>query len=115
MLKDLKVMEKRKNQSSSNCSSSLAVSARTRMLPLFLPVTFGCTSFSSYVVRVLLEYGVPVASLIFGIMGVYKDLLDNIKTLAVGLATLNTRFDHLDKDVEILKADVKLLKSGAMD
>ncbi len=57
-----------------------------------------------------LEYGVPVASLIIGIFGLYHNLMDNIKKLSVGFATLNMKFEHLDNDVEGIRSDMSVLK-----
>lgn len=50
-----------------------------------------------------LELGVPVASLIIGVFALYHNLLEKMNQLAVNMATLSTKFDHLDKDVESLK------------
>ena len=51
---------------------------------------------------VWLEYGFPVASMIIGIFGLYQNLLESIKGLSIGLATLTTKFEHLDKKVDNL-------------
>lgn len=73
---------------------------------------------------VWLEYGVPVATALFAFLGLYQNTLDRINMVAVGLATLTTKFgnlelrvgrlepkvDHIEKDVETLKVDVGVLK-----
>lgn len=58
-----------------------------------------------------LEYGVPIASVFLGVIGIYHNILEQIKILAIGLATLNTKFEHLDKKVDHLDIDVEHLKS----
>ena len=57
-----------------------------------------------------LEFGVPALSTIFIILAFFKELMDSIKQIAVGLATLNVKFEHMEKDLGILKSDVKFLK-----
>lgn len=58
-----------------------------------------------------LEYGVPFTGLIFTALSFYQKIIEKVNTIAVGLATLNVRFDHLDKDVEGLKENMTLVKS----
>ena len=50
-----------------------------------------------------LELGVPIASAIASIFALYQNILEKISTLAVGLATLTVKVDHLDRDLEGLK------------
>ena len=50
-----------------------------------------------------LEYGVPVSGLMIGTFGIYHHILERINNLAVGLATLTVKVDHIDKDAESLK------------
>ena len=52
-----------------------------------------------------LEYGVPIGSLILGLFGLYRDLLKSINGIAVGLAVVSTKIDHIDNDVESLKKE----------
>ena len=61
---------------------------------------------------VWLEFGVPVASLVLGLLSFYRDLMKNMAGLAVGLATLATRFEHLDKKVEHLGGDMSSVKTS---
>lgn len=55
---------------------------------------------------ILLEYGLPVGSFLLTALAIYNNLLKSINHLAVRLAVLEAKFDHLDKDVEILKNNV---------
>jgi hypothetical protein len=50
-----------------------------------------------------LEYGVPIASLIFAIPAHHQHIIET-------LARVGAKVEHLDKDVEFVKADVALLK-----
>lgn len=59
-----------------------------------------------------LEYGVPILCLIFTAFGFYQNLLNNINEISINLAILNTKFSHLDKDVEIMKRDLSFLKNS---
>lgn len=52
---------------------------------------------------VWLEYGVPIASVILGILGVYRDILNQLNRVSMGLARLSAKLDHIDRDVEYLK------------
>jgi len=52
---------------------------------------------------VWLEYGVPLASVLLGIFGMYQNILEQLKSLTVGFATLNAKLEHVDKDVDTLK------------
>lgn len=66
-----------------------------------------------------LEYGVPVFSIIFTTLAFYKNLLDNIKEITIGLATLNVKFTHLDGEFKEfkkeIKEDISELKEGVRD
>ena len=53
-----------------------------------------------------LEYGVPMLSLIITLLTFYQNILDKISKLSVSLAMLNTKSDHLEKDVEFLKRKI---------
>lgn len=71
-----------------------------------------------------LEFGVPALSIISIVLAFFKEIMEPIKQTTIGLATLNIKFDHLDKkvdivdgrlynvekDVNILKSDVRVLK-----
>ena len=59
---------------------------------------------------VWLEYGVPIASLIATILAFYKEILDKINLVVVGLATINVKVDHIDNDVDVLKEDMGIIK-----
>lgn len=49
---------------------------------------------------VWLEYGVPVSSLLVGILALYSNVLDSIKQLTVGLATLTVKTNFIEKKVD---------------
>ncbi len=57
-----------------------------------------------------LEFGVPSLSILFTILAFFKELMDNIKQMTVSLASLNAKFEYLEKDVTILKSDIEFLK-----
>ncbi len=46
-----------------------------------------------------LEFGVPAAGVIIGIFSLFTNLTDKMTKLAVDFATLSTKFEHFDKDV----------------
>ncbi len=56
-----------------------------------------------------LELGVPIASAIASVFAIYQNILEKINTLAVALATLTVKVDHLDRDMEMLRDKVDLL------
>ena len=58
-----------------------------------------------------LEYGVPAGMLIVGIFSLFNNLLKNVHTVALGLAVLTSKVNHIEKDVTILKTDVSVLKT----
>ncbi len=58
-----------------------------------------------------LEYGVPIGSFVIGFIMLFQSLNDRITTLSVNDARIETRIEHIDKDVESLKTDVGKLKS----
>ncbi len=51
----------------------------------------------------LIEYGIPIASVILGILAQYQHILETINKVSVGLASLTAKVDHIDRDVEALK------------
>ncbi|MBI2109942.1 hypothetical protein HYT58_02090 [Candidatus Woesearchaeota archaeon] len=53
-----------------------------------------------------IEYGIPITGATLGLLSLYQNVTNTIKDLSIGLATISTKFDHLDKDVEILKTKV---------
>lgn len=54
------------------------------------------------------EYGVPLAGLLLGLLSFYQNIVEQLKELVVGFATLNVKVSHIDQDVEMLKrAQVK--------
>ncbi|MBI4139366.1 hypothetical protein HY483_00200 [Candidatus Woesearchaeota archaeon] len=57
-----------------------------------------------------LEYGVPLGSLILGGVMFYHTLTDSIRSLAISVATLATRVDHVEQYFKDLKEDMKLVK-----
>ncbi len=59
-----------------------------------------------------LELGVPVGSAIFGILSLYKDLSERISRIAVGLARIESRVEHMDKDIETLKVSKSYKNKG---
>jgi hypothetical protein len=50
-----------------------------------------------------LEYGVPIISVILSLLAHYQHLLETMNKLAVGLASITAKVDHIDRDVEALK------------
>lgn len=58
-----------------------------------------------------LEYGVPVASTIFTFLGLYHNIIDNIKQLAIAVAHIEKDVDFLKKDSELVKIDINSLKT----
>jgi len=52
---------------------------------------------------VWLEYGVPIASLLVGILGIYQNVLEQLKNVTVELARVVAKVEHIDRDVETLK------------
>ena len=52
---------------------------------------------------VWLEFGVPVASLVLGLLALYRDVMKNIVGLSVGLTTLTTKFEYFAGDMGSLK------------
>lgn len=58
-----------------------------------------------------LEYGVPLTSLFVGIMGLHQNLVEQIHKVAVALAALAVKVEHVDRDVEGLKDDAGILKT----
>lgn len=59
---------------------------------------------------VWLEFGVPISGLVFGIFTLYRNLLNGIKDISVGLATVAVKVDHIEKDVSSLKHDMITVK-----
>lgn len=57
-----------------------------------------------------LEFGVPVASLIIGILGLFKNLMDSINKLAITTTLHTLQLKHIEKDVEFVKNDIEFLK-----
>ena len=64
-----------------------------------------------------LEYGVPIVTIVITSLTFYKNILDSIGKLAINLATLNTKFSHLDSKVDNMNTklnkvyiDVEFLK-----
>ena len=58
-----------------------------------------------------LEYGVPIGSFVVGFMMLFQSLNDKMTSLSINDARIETRLEHMDQDVEILKTDVGGLKS----
>ena len=58
-----------------------------------------------------LEYGVPIASLLIGVLALHSNIFDSIKQLAIGFATLDVKVDNIESDVGILKHDMKSVNS----
>jgi len=56
-----------------------------------------------------LEYGVPIGSLIIGIFGLYRDVLENVQKLSIGLTALSTDFKHFNIKVDLLDSKVNQL------
>lgn len=50
-----------------------------------------------------LAFGVPLAGLIISLLSFYQNIMDKINQIAVGLATLTTRVNHLDTDLNGIK------------
>lgn len=57
-----------------------------------------------------LEYGVPFGTFTIGFLAFYQKLLDKVNLIAVGLASLTIKVEHIDKDIEILKKDMVIVK-----
>ncbi len=53
-----------------------------------------------------LEYGVPIAGFVIGILSLYQNLTNNIKELAIDLAKISVKLSHVEKDVDVLKSEV---------
>ena len=49
-----------------------------------------------------LEYGIPIASVIFGALSVYKSILDSVHTIALNLATLTERVSQQGMEIHSL-------------
>jgi len=47
-----------------------------------------------------LEYGVPIAGFILGLLSFYQDLLENVHAIAIDTATLKVEFKHLSGKVD---------------
>ena len=56
-----------------------------------------------------LEYGVPIGSFILGVLGLYKNIIENISLLREGFAKVTVKVEHLEKDSEIFKQELKNL------
>lgn len=61
---------------------------------------------------VWLEYGVPIGSFMVGILALYKNILKDISGIAIGLATVTVRVDHIAGDVGKLDMKVSNLTAG---
>ncbi len=57
-----------------------------------------------------LEYRVPILGFVIGFLAFYQGITNNIKDMAVGLASLNVNVSHLDRDVEHINADLKFMR-----
>lgn len=58
-----------------------------------------------------LEFGLPAASAFIAILGLYQNVLEQITKVSVGLATLTARFDHVHENVKILNTKTDILDS----
>ncbi len=57
-----------------------------------------------------LEYGVPISGLMFGALSLYGNISASLRDLAVGLASLGVKFEHLEIKVDRIESDVEILK-----
>ena len=57
-----------------------------------------------------LLYGIPATTVVLGALALYSDLLKNINKIAIGFATLATKFDYLEKDMSLVKSDITSMK-----
>ncbi len=56
---------------------------------------------------VLVEFGVPILSVILAFFTLYKDLLDRIGWIGRGLTKVVTKVEYLEKGTELLQRDVE--------
>lgn len=53
-----------------------------------------------------LEFGLPAASVFIAVLGLYQNMLEQITKLSVGFAALTARVDNLHENVKILNTKV---------
>jgi hypothetical protein len=58
-----------------------------------------------------LEYGVPIGTFALGLITFYQSLIDKVLRLSVNDARMDSRLEHLEHDVDIMKTDVGTLKT----
>ena len=56
--------------------------------------------------RIWLEYGIPICSLIIDIFGLYHNIMKAFNKMSINLATLASKVDHMEKDIELVKTRV---------
>ena len=57
-----------------------------------------------------LEYGIPGTGLLIGFLSLYHNLLKEIHNIGLVVAGHTLQLQHIDKDIEILKTDMHLVK-----